>query len=123
VATYTPSRSDPLGNTTGGTTAGENPAAITPNIGGDSIALIGSKVTIAFVTSGATAPTVTLDSVRPSDQGNDNNIVVTLANTGFEIVTIDASQDRFKQTSGNVGHVNLSYSSVTGITMYAWYTA
>lgn len=123
MATYTPLRSDPLGNATGGTVAGENPAAITPNVSGDSIALVGSKVTLAFVTSGATAPTVTLDSVRASDQGNDNNIVVTLANTGFEIVTIDASQDRFKQTAGNIGHVNLTYSSITGVTIYAWYTA
>lgn len=124
MATYTPDRSDPLGNSTSGTTAGETPTPITPAGGGDSIALIGSKVTLMFVCATSNTPTVTFDSVRPSDQGNDNNMTLTLPATGVRRVTFDASQNRFKQVAGNVGHLNLSYSpSPTGVTIYAHYTA
>jgi hypothetical protein len=122
MAAYTPDLSSPLSNTTGGTTAGETPTPITPAGGGDSIALIGSKVTLWFVTTG-TGSTVTLDSVRASDQGNDNNLTVTLPATGVRRVVIEASNDRFKQVSGNVGYLNLTYTSVVGLTIYAWYTA
>jgi hypothetical protein len=120
MASYTPDVSSPLSNTTGGTVAGETPTPITPNVAGDSIALVGNRVTLWFVTTG-TGATVTIDSVRPSDQGNDNNMVVTLPATGVRRVIVDATVDRFKQVSGNVGYMNLTYSSVTGVTMYAWY--
>lgn len=122
MAVYTPDLSSPLSNTTGGTTAGETPTPITPAGGGDSIALVGRYVTLVFTTTG-TASVVTIDSVRPSDQGNDNNLTVTLPATGTRRVTIDASNDRFKQVSGNVGYVNLTYTSVVGLTIHAHYVA
>jgi hypothetical protein len=121
MAVITPERSTPLTDNTSGTTAGETPTPITPAGGGDSIALIGQKVTVLFVTAG-TGITVTVDSVKPSDQGNDNNLTITLPATGMRRVTFDATQARFKQAAGNVGHVNLTYSAVTNLTMYAWYT-
>lgn len=120
MATYTPDQSTPLSNTTGGTTAGETPTPITPNGGGDSIAMVGRYVTLVFTTTG-TASVVTLDSVRLSDQGNDNNLTITLPATGTRRVTIDASQDRFKQVSGNIGYANLTYTSVVGLTIHAHY--
>jgi len=120
MALYTPDASVPLGNSYGSLTAGETPTAITPNIAGDSIALVGRYVRLRFATAGTIA-TITLDSVRPSDQGQDGNVVITMPATAVRYVTIDASQDRFKQVTGNVGYVNISYSSVTGLSLEAQY--
>jgi phosphosulfolactate synthase (CoM biosynthesis protein A) len=117
---YTPDQSTPLTNTYGSATAGETPTPITPNIAGDSIAMIGRYVTLVFTTTGTIA-TITMDSVRLSDQGQDTNVTVTMPTTGSRRVVLDASNDRFKQTSGNVGYLNLSYSSVTGLTLTAHY--
>lgn len=122
MAAYTPDLSSPLSNTTGGTSAGETPTAITPAGGGDSIALVGSLVTIWVVSTG-TLSNITFDSVTPSDQGNDNNLVLAQPATGVRRVTFKASDARFKQIAGNVGYVNITYSSVVGLTLYAWYTA
>ncbi len=122
MALYTPDRSDPVGNLWSLTTVGETPTPITPNIGGDSIQLIGSKVTILVVSTG-TLSTITFDSVRLSDQGQDTNVTLAQPATGIRRVTFDAAGDRFKQVSGNVGYVNITYSSVVGLTLYAWYTA
>jgi hypothetical protein len=116
MASYTPDASTVVGNSFGATTAGDTPTVITPNIGGDSIALVGRYVRLRFATTG-TASVITLDSVRPSDQGGDNNITVSPGATGVRRVTIDASQDRFKQVSGNVGYLNLTYTSVVGLTV------
>jgi hypothetical protein len=123
MAAITPDRSDPIGDSFGGTTAGETPTPYTPAGAGDTVALVGSKVTLLFVTATSNTPTVTLDSVTPSDQGNDNNLTLTLPATGIRRITLDASSPRFKQLAGAVGSVALSYSpSPTGTTLYAWYT-
>lgn len=122
MASYTPDQATAIGNAFGGTVAGETPTPITPNIGGDSIALVGSKVTLWWVSTG-TGATITFDSVSPSDQGNDNNLVLTQPATGVRRVVFDAAAARFKQTSGNVGYVNITYTAVTGLTLYAWYVA
>ncbi len=120
MATYTPDLSTILGNTTTGTTAGDTPTVITPNVGGDSIALQGRYTVLIFITTGTTS-TVTVDSVRPSDQGNDNNLTSVLPATGTRRMVFDASNDRFKQTAGNIGYVNLNYTSITGLTIHAFY--
>lgn len=120
MALYTPDAGVSIGNTFGGTVAGETPTAITPNIGGDSIALIGNIVTLWWVSTG-TGATITFDSVAVSDQGNDNNLVLTQPATGVRRTIFNAAQARFKQIAGNVGYVNITYSSVTGLTLYAWY--
>ncbi len=120
MALYTPDLSSPVGNSFGAIAIGETPTPITPNGGGDSIALIGRYVTLVFITTG-TLSVVTFDSVRPSDQGQDTNLTATLPATGTRRVTIDASQDRFKQVAGNIGYLNLTYSSVVGLTMNAHY--
>lgn len=120
MALYTPDASTPIGNTYGSLTAGETPTTITPNVAGDSVAMIGRYVTLVFTTTG-TASVVTLDSVRLSDQGQDTNVTVTLPATGTRRVVLDASGDRFKQVSGNVGYLNLTYTSIVGLTFTAHY--
>ncbi len=121
MALYTPDLATVAGNSYGALTIGDTPTPITPNVSGDSIALVGNKVGLWFVTTG-TAITVTYDSVRLSDQGQDTNITSVLPATGVRRAMFDSSGDRFKQTSGNVGYLNLTYTAITGLTIYAWYT-
>lgn len=122
MANYTPDASVLLGDTYGSPTAGETPTAITPAGGGDFIALIGRETVLWFVTTG-TGSTVTFDSVKPSDQGSDENVTATLPATGVRRVAFDASDTRFKQTSAPIGYLGLTYTSVVGLTIYAWYHA
>jgi hypothetical protein len=119
VAAYTPLGLVPLSETYGSTTAGQAAVPITPNIGGDSIALTGSYVILRLATAG-TGSTITLDSVKASDQGTDVNVTVVLGATATQYVPIKVD-NRFKQTSGNVGYLNLSYTSVTTLTIEAEY--
>lgn len=121
MALYTPVLVPPLSNNYGGLTAGTAPTVITPAGGGDSIQLIGSYVVIRFATAG-TASVITFDSVNPSNQGQDTNITVTLTTTQTMKVIIDVDP-RFKQVSGNVGYLNMTYTSVTTLTIEAEYIA
>jgi hypothetical protein len=120
MATYTPVLVAPMGQTYGSTTGGTAAAPITPAGGGDSIQLIGRVVTLRIQTAG-TASVVTIDSVDPSNYGQDQNITVTMGATAVQYVKFDASASRFKQQSGNVGYVNLTYTSVTNLTIEATY--
>ena len=122
MATYTPVLVAPMSENYGSTTAGTTVTVITPNAGGDSIQLIGTTVTLRFQTTG-TASVVTLDSVDLSNFGVDQNITVTLGATAVAYIKFDATVSRFKQQSGNVGYVNLTYTSVTGMTIEAQYEA
>ncbi len=120
MASYTPTGFQPLSSAYGLTTAGQTSVAITPNIGGDSIALVGSLVVLRFETTG-TGAVITLDSVALSSYGQDQNITVTLGTTAVAWVPITVD-NRFKQTAGNVGYLNLSYTSVTGLKCEAFYS-
>lgn len=121
MATYSPLGLQPLSESYGSPTAGQAAVTITPNIGGDSIALTGSFVILRFQTAG-TGSTITLDSVMLSNFGSDVNVAATLGATAVQYVPIKVD-NRFKQTSGNTGHLNLSYSSVTNLTVEATYIA
>jgi hypothetical protein len=120
MATYTPVNVPAMTETYGSTTTGTVVAVITPNAGGDSIQLIGDNVTLRFATTG-TGSTITFDSVDPSNQGTDVNVTLTMGATQVQYVKFAASDSRFKQQSGNVGYVNLTYTSVTGMTIEASY--
>ena len=109
-----------LSDTYGSLTAGQAAGYQAANAGGDSIPLIGKYTMITLKTAG-TGSTVTLDSVQVSNFGQDNNITVTLAATDEQDFVIDCSDSRFDQVSGNVGSLNLSYSSVTTLTIKAKY--
>lgn len=121
MATYTPTLVPPLSATYGSTTTGTAATVITPNAGGDSIQLIGTYVILRFATSG-TGSTITFDSVVPSNQGTDVNVTATLGATATQKVIVDVDA-RFKQQSGNIGYLNLTYTSVTGMTIEAEYIA
>jgi K+-transporting ATPase c subunit len=111
----------PLSEGYGSATAGQVVTAATPNIGGDTIPLQGSYTFLRFQTTG-TASVVTLDSVELSNFGSDVN--VTVSPTATQIVKVAIKNDpRFKQVSGNVGNLNLSYTSVTGMSLEAEYLA
>lgn len=120
MATYTPVLVAPMSENYGSATTGTVVTVITPNAGGDSIQLIGTSVTLRFATTG-TASTITIDSVDLSNFGQDQNVTLTMGATQVQYIKFDATVSRFKQTSGNVGYVNLSYTSVTGMTIEASY--
>jgi len=121
MATYTPVLVPPLSMNYGSTTTGTAASVITPAGGGDSIQLIGSYVILRFATAG-TGTTITFDSVTPSNQGQDTNVTVTLGATATQKVIVDVDP-RFKQTTGNIGYLNLTYTSVTSLTIEAEYIA
>lgn len=120
MTAYTPTLVPPMGENYGSTTTGIVVTPITPNIGGDSIQISGDSVTLRLATTG-TAATVTFDSVDLSNFGVDQDVQCVLSATQVKYVKFDASASRFKQQTGNVGYVNLSYTSVTGLTIEAQY--
>jgi hypothetical protein len=122
MTAYTPQLLAEMSENFGGTTTGVVPTVITPAGGGDSFQLIGDTLYLRFATSG-TASTITFDSVDLSNFGTDQDVTCALTATQTKWVAIDANVSRFKQTSGNIGYVNLSYTSVTGLTIEAFYSS
>jgi hypothetical protein len=119
MATITPTAYAPLSTSFSGSTAGQSSVGTAAAGGGDTVPLIGSYVKLTFRTAG-TGSTITLDSVSLSSYGADQNITVTMAATDSQDVLIKVDE-RFKQTSGNVGNVNITYTSVTTLTVDAKY--
>lgn len=121
MAVVNPMGFTPLSESYGSATAGQVVTAVTPAGGGDAVMLQGSYTLLRFQTTG-TAATITLDSVELSNFGSDVNVTVTMSATQIQKVAIK-NDPRFKQTAGNVGALNLSYSSVVGLSMEAEYLA
>lgn len=121
MATLTPLAYTPLSETYGSPTAGQAVTPITPAGGGDTVPLQGSFTFIRIQTTG-TATVMTLDSVELSNFGSDVNVTVTPGATGIMKLAIK-NDPRFKQTSGNVGNLNLTYTSVTGVSLEIEYLA
>jgi len=119
MATITPTALIPLRLSFGGTTVGDDDVPVACTVSGDSFPLIGDYVILTFATTG-TGATLTFDSVQPSDQGQDTNVTCVMSATDRTKVVIKCD-NRFKQTSGNVGMVNVTYTSVTGMTVDAKY--
>lgn len=122
MTAYTPTLVAEASQNYGGTTFGSTITPITPNAGGDSFQLIGDTLNLLFVTSG-TSITVTADSVDVSNYGTDQNVTSVLPATGFVFAAFDANVSRWKQQTGNVGYLNLTYTAVTGLTIYATYSS
>jgi hypothetical protein len=120
MALYTPTLVAPMGENYGAAAAGTVVTVITPAGGGDFIQLFGDAVTLRFQTTG-TASVITIDSVDLSNFGLDGNVTVTMGTTQVQYVKFDGSVTRFKQQSGNVGYVGLTYTSVTGLSIEASY--
>jgi hypothetical protein len=109
-----------VGDTYSSTTVGEAIGYTAADVAGDSIPLSGSYVLVSLKTAG-TGSTVTLDSVGLSSHGQDTNVTCVLAATDEKEFLIDltAGGDRWKQVSGNVGYLNLTYTSVTTLSIRA----
>jgi hypothetical protein len=107
-----------VGDTYSLATAGDAPGFVAADVAGDFIPLTGQFVLVTFRTAG-TLSVVTIDSVTPSNQGSDENVLVNLSATDEKDVLFDLTQggQRFKQVSGNVGYLALTYSSVTNLTL------
>jgi hypothetical protein len=121
MATITPALLTPVDENTGGTAIGQAAGWTAAAGGGDTVPLLGSEVILRFRTTGTVA-VVTFDSVELSSYGTDVNPAVSLAATDEQEVRIKVGT-RFKQVSGNVGNLNLSYSSVVGLSVAAKYIA
>jgi hypothetical protein len=122
MSLYTPVLVAPIGQNYGATAAGTVVTVITPAGGGDFVQLFGDTVTLRFATTG-TASTITFDSVDLSNFGQDQNLTLTMGATQVQYVKFDGSASRFKQQSGNVGYLGMTYTSVTGLTIEASYQA
>jgi hypothetical protein len=122
MAVYTPVLVAEMSENYGSTTAGTAVTVITPAGGGDSFQLIGDTLYLRIATAG-TASVVTADSVDLSNYGADQNLTITLGTTAVTYVAFDANVSRWKQTSGNVGYLNLTYTSVVTLTIEAFYSS
>lgn len=118
MAAIAPLTLNPLSEQYGSATAGQVVTPATPAGGGDSVVLAGSLLILRFETTG-TLSVITLDSVELSNFGSDVNVTVTMTATQIQAVAIK-TDPRFKQTAGNIGSLNLSYSSVVGMNIEAY---
>lgn len=121
MGNYTPTALTPLSSAFAAATIKQQSPAITPNIGGDTIALVGQYVELRFETTG-TAATMTFDSVDLSSFGDDKNVTMVLGATDYG-VAIFKVDSRFKQQAGQIGNLAISYTSVTGLKCEAYYLA
>jgi archaellin len=102
----------------GALTIGDLEVPVTPAGGGDSVNMTGDYLVFVFATTG-TASTITYDSVQPSDQGQDTNITTVMGATERRRVVFKCD-NRFKQQSGNIGAISLTYTSVVALTFTVW---
>lgn len=101
---------------TGGQAAGFQAAAG----GGDKVPIGSGRGTIIRFRTAGTGSTITLDSVRLSPYGNDQNVVLTLSATDEqEIFIVNDGVGRFDAGGADAGLVNITYSSVTTLTVAA----
>ena len=99
---------------------GQSRAAVTPTAGtGDLIPIGSGRGTLITVRTAGTGCTATVDNVRPSNYGDDKDVVATLAATDEQFIWIpnDGSY-RFDQTA-NPGFCKLTCSAITNVTIAA----
>jgi hypothetical protein len=103
-----------------GSTAGTAPGVIATPANGDLIPISsGNGTLLAFRTTG-TLSVITIANVVAPAWGSGGNLTVSLAATDFQFLYLhNDGVDRFDQGGANAGLVSLSYSSVTGLTVYA----
>lgn len=93
---------------TGLTGVGQASGFVSATTGGDMFPLSGQGILLTFKTVG-TAITVTLDSVVPSNYGDDKNPTIVLAATDEQEVFIK-NDGRFDQGGVNKGLMAVTYS-------------
>jgi hypothetical protein len=99
----------------GGTAQGQAAGFVAANGGGDMFPISGQGILLTIRTSG-TACTATINSVVPSNYGDDKDVTMVLAATDEQEVFIK-NDGRFDQGGVNAGLVAVTYSAVTGVTV------
>lgn len=93
------------------TRAGLSPSFVAADAAGDSF--LPGRVNVRIKNGGTAAITATVDSVRPCDQGFDHNEVISVP-AGGDVTSGPFPSERF---AGAGGVVNVTYSSVTSVTV------
>lgn len=96
--------------------AGLNPVFSNASVGGDTFNNASGKVVLHVDNQGASSITVTIDSVKPCDQGFDHDIDVTIP-AGETRIIGPFSYDRFSDKATGLAKVN--YSDVTSVKVAA----
>jgi hypothetical protein len=94
------------------TRAGLNPAFVAADAAGDTF-LPGDRIQLRVKNASAAAVTVTVNSVRPCDQGFDHDVAVSVP-AGGDLTIGPFPSERF---AGAGGVVSVSYSAVTSVTV------
>ena len=102
---------------TGATNQGQAAGWAAASVGGDLIPVTG-RGTILRVKTGDTACTVTIDSVRTSQYGQDQNVTMVLGVSDEQEVFI-ANDGRFDQGGASKGYAAVTYSAVTNVQVAA----
>lgn len=105
-------------NFTGGTNQGQASGFVPANAGGDMFPISGQGILLTFRTAG-TAITATINSVTPSNYGDDKDVTIVNGATDEQEVFIK-NDGRFDQGGVNSGLVAVTYSATpTGATIKA----
>lgn len=102
---------------TGGTNQGQASGFVAASGGGDMFPISGQGILLTFRSAG-TASTITINSVTPSNYGDDKDVTVVLGATDEQEVFIK-NDGRFDQGGANSGLVAVTYSAVTNVTVKA----
>lgn len=102
---------------TGGTNQGQASGFVAANAGGDMFPISGQGILLTLRSAG-TACTATINSVTPSNYGDDKDVTVVLGATDEQEVFIK-NDGRFDQGGVNAGLVAVTYSAVTNVTVKA----
>lgn len=108
----------PLKSTTTGAAAGQAAGWQAASEGGDLVPLTGRGVIVRLKTSD-TAANAVLDSVVPSNYGQDQDLTLTLAAADEQEIFLDASDPRFNQGGVDAGYARITCDVVTGVEIAA----
>lgn len=102
---------------TGSTNQGQAAGFVAAAGGGDMFPISGQGIWLVVKTAG-TACTVTINSVVPSNYGDDKDVTMVLGATDEQDIFIK-NDGRFDQGGVNAGLVAVTYSAVTNVTVRA----
>lgn len=102
---------------TGGTDQGQASGFVAAAGGGDMFPISGQGILLTIRTSG-TACTATINSVTPSNYGDDKDVTMVLGATDEQELFIK-NDGRFDQGGVNAGLVAVTYTAVTNVTVKA----
>jgi hypothetical protein len=101
----------------GGTNQGQASGFVPANGGGDMFPISGQGILLTIRTAG-TGTTATINSVTPSNYGDDKDVTMVLAATDEQELFIK-NDGRFDQGGVNAGLVAVTYTAVTNVTVKA----